>query len=115
VEQTHFPFVPVSHNGGHVDTRHVTFVKQNGDNGKKESSIHIHGDGLFYFDAHHNTVEDYNNALHEHELIRRDEVYISIDGSHTGIGGDQAWSTIIDEKHLAKAGVHRTRFNVKFD
>ena len=32
-----------------------------------------------------NTVEDYWIAGHEHELIRREEVYINIDGAMAGM------------------------------
>ena len=38
-------------------------------------------------------------AGHEHELIRREEVYINIDGAMAGIGGDMAWSNQLDDKH----------------
>ncbi|NLO83104.1 MAG: DUF4981 domain-containing protein [Clostridiales bacterium] len=108
VESTHFPFVPVSHNGSHVDTRWFTLHDEDG------HSITFTG-CLFTFDVHHNTVEDYWKANHEHELIRRDEIYINIDGAMAGIGGHMAWSTELDDKHKVPARKHCFEFNISFD
>jgi beta-galactosidase len=107
VEETHFPFVPVSHNGSHVDTRWFTLEDADG------NSITFTG-SLFTFDVHHNTVEDYWIAGHEHELIRREEVYINIDGAMAGIGGDMAWSNQLDDKHKVFAGKHQFEFYMSF-
>ena len=107
VSQTHFPFVPVSHNGSHADTRWFTLEDEDG------HSITFTG-SLFSFDVHHNSVEDYWEASHEHELIRRDEVYINIDGAMAGIGGDMAWSTDFDDTHKVFAGKHHFEFIMSF-
>lgn len=107
VEETHFPFVPVSHNGSHADTRWFSLKDHEG------NSITIKG-SLFSFDVHHNTVEDYWQASHEHELIRRDEVYINIDGAMAGIGGDMAWSDQLDDKHKVFAGKYHFEFIISF-
>ena len=77
------------------------------------NSITIKG-SLFSFDVHHNTVEDYWQASHEHELIRRDEVYINIDGAMAGIGGDMAWSDQLDDKHKVFAGKYHFEFIISF-
>lgn len=107
VESTHFPFIPVSHNGSHADTRWFTLENKNG------GKITFSG-APFSFDTHHNTVEDYWNARHEHELLRRKEVYIHIDGAIAGIGGDMAWSTELNDKHKVHAGQHHFGFTIRF-
>ncbi len=107
VSDTHFPFVPVSHNGSHADTRWFTLEDKEG------CSITVTG-SLFSFDVHHNTVEDYWNADHDHELIPRDEIYINIDGAMAGIGGDMAWSSQLDDKHKVFAGKHIFEFIMSF-
>ena len=107
VEDTHFPFVPVSHNGSHADTRWFTLRDKDG------RSITFTG-SLFTFDVHHNTVEDYWKTDHEHELIRREEVYINIDGAMAGIGGNMAWSTQLDDKDKVFAGKHCFEFYISF-
>ena len=107
VESTHFPFVPVSHNGSHADTRWFTLENKN------DGKIMFSG-AQFSFNVHHNTVEDYWNASHEHELIRRKEVYINVDGAMAGIGGDMAWSTELADKHKVHAGEHHFKFIISF-
>ncbi|HZJ82897.1 MAG TPA: glycoside hydrolase family 2 TIM barrel-domain containing protein [Clostridia bacterium] len=108
VEETHFPFVPVSHNGSHADTRWFALEDEDG------HKITFTG-SLFSFDVHHNTVEDYWKADHDHDLIRRDEIYINIDGAMAGIGGDMAWSTELDDKHKVFAGKHHFEFIISFE
>lgn len=69
--------------------------------------------GQFSFNAHHNTIEEYWNARHEHNLVRKDEIYLDIDGYHAGIGGDIAWSSEINPKHLIPAGQRRFGFTLE--
>ena len=105
VEQTHFAFVPPSHNGSHADTRWLELANPDGRN------LRISG-APFSFNVHHNTVEEYWQARHEHELVRHAESYLYLDGRMAGIGGNMAWSTEIDPKHLVPAGQHRFGFLV---
>lgn len=103
VEQLHFPFVPVSHNGTHSDTRRITLSRGDG------AAVTVFG-APFFFTAHHNTVQDYWQALHEQDLKRREEVFLQIDGFHSGIGGDMAWSTEIGRRHLLSLERHSGDF-----
>lgn len=105
VEDTHFPFVPPSHNGSHCDTRLLKIS-----NGAHTLSI---SGAPFSFDIHHNTPEDYFSARHEHELIRRKESCLCIDGAHAGIGGDMAWSTEMRDIHKVFAQELRFGFVMK--
>lgn len=98
IEGEHFAFIPPSENGGHEETRWVTVTNSKGRVLKITASI------PFHFDIHHNTIDDYKNAKHEHELIRRQESYLHIDCAHSGIGSDMSWSSVVaeDQKVLAK-------------
>ena len=96
VDETHFPFIPVSFNGSHSDTRWL--ILEN-DEGRK---MMISGDP-FAFTAQHYTVEDTWKAWHEHEIDRKEEIYLNLDAAQTGIGGDMAWSTEINPKHILQA------------
>jgi len=106
VEEQHFAFIPPSENGGHEGTRWLTLLNKQG-NGIKISSAKP-----FHFDIHHNTIEDYQKATHEHKLIRRSESYLHIDVAHFGIGSNMSWSTATDENHRIKAGSYNLKFNV---
>lgn len=107
VSGTHFPFVPVSHNGTHSDTRRVTLSREDG------AALTVSG-APFYFTAHHSTIEDYWNALHDCDLVRREEVFLHIDGFHSGIGGDMAWSTEISDRHLLRPGSYAFQVHLSF-
>ena len=106
VEATHFAFVPPSHNGSHADTRWLEV--KDADNRRLQVS-----GAPFSFNVHHNTVEEYWQARHEHELIRHAESYLYLDGRMAGIGGNMAWSSEIDAKHLVPAGEHRFGFRIQ--
>ncbi|HWT73429.1 MAG TPA: hypothetical protein VN258_01715 [Mobilitalea sp.] len=67
----------------------------------------------YHFDIHHNTIEDYKAAKHEHDLIRRKESYLHIDTAHAGIGGDMGWSTFVDETDRVKAKYYSLEFIIE--
>lgn len=102
VEDTHFPFIPVSENGAHCDTRSMTLTNE-------ARALSVEG-SLFSFDVHHNTIDEYRTVLHEHELVRHPESYLHLDGYRSGIGGDMAWSTEIDPNDVLHAGNFRFGF-----
>ena len=106
VSDQHVAFVPPSECGGHEDSRWVKIVNNEG------HSVLVGSSAPFHFDAHHSSIEDYWSAPHDHEIIKRAETYLHLDCRHTGIGGNMAWSTGIDEKHLVTAGVYRFRFDI---
>ena len=67
----------------------------------------------FHFDVHHNTIEDYQKARHEHELVRRVESFLHIDAAHCPIGGNMAWSTNLDPEERLKGGRYVLDFMVE--
>ncbi|MCL1856894.1 MAG: DUF4981 domain-containing protein, partial [Kiritimatiellaeota bacterium] len=93
VTDQHFPFVPVSECGGHEDTRHVELSAKDG------RTLRVTADVPFHFDAHHASILDYGNTLHDHELPRRAETFLNLDVKHAGIGGEMAWSTNLYPEH----------------
>ncbi|MDW7656427.1 MAG: beta-galactosidase small subunit, partial [Bacillota bacterium] len=101
VEQEHFPFIPPSENGGHEETRWLELQNDLG------QVIRFTPDKPCHFDVHHNTVTDYKDARHEHELQRRPESYLHLDAAHSGIGSDMGWSTVLDEQDQVPAEFSR--------
>ncbi|MEI6578685.1 MAG: glycoside hydrolase family 2 TIM barrel-domain containing protein [Eubacteriales bacterium] len=98
VEQQHFAFIPPAENGGHEKTRYVELQNEEG------RVLRISSGKPFHFDVHHNTKKDYQQAYHEHELIRREESFLHIDAAHSPIGGDMAWSTNMNSSERLKGG-----------
>jgi beta-galactosidase len=86
VDEQEFPFMPPCECGGKEDVRWLELVDDHG------TGIRISGTAPFHFDAHHSRTEDFIQAKHLHELIRRDEIYLNIDHKHAGLGGDEAWT-----------------------
>ena len=107
VTAQHFPFVPPSECGGHEDTRWLKLAHADG------REILVESPAPFHFDARHSSVADYFHAAHDHELTRRPETFLNLDFRQAGIGGNMAWSTVIDERHLVPALCHRFRFELK--
>jgi len=107
VAAQHFPFIPPSECGGHEEVRWVKLSHADG------RALFVESPAAFHFDAHHSSVEDYWAAKHDHELARRPETFLNLDCRHAGIGGNMAWSTVIDEKHLVPAGCYHFRFELR--
>ncbi|MFC6825127.1 glycoside hydrolase family 2 TIM barrel-domain containing protein [Halopelagius fulvigenes] len=80
VEELHTPYVAPQENGNRTDTRWVTFTDQRG------IGVHVAGDGTFDFSAHRYSTDDLEAADHRHELPRRDDVWVSLDHAHCGLG-----------------------------
>ena len=97
VDLEHFPFSPPSENGGHVKTRWLTLHK----NGK---GLRFSGDSPFHFDVRRNTTEDYWQAKHDHELPKRDEIFLHIDAVHAPIGSNMSWSSGIERDKVPTGG-----------
>ena len=102
----HIPFVPPSECGGHEETRWLKLSHADG------RELLVKSPGLFHFDAHHSSVADYYNAPHDHELLRRPETFLNLDAHHVGIGGNMAWCTVIDDRHLVPANCYRFRYEL---
>ena len=102
VDELGYDYAPPSENGGHDG---CIALELSGDCGK----LSVAAAKPFHFDAHHCTVEDLKAAMHTHEVPRRDEITLHLDAWHMPIGGDMAWSTMIDNAEAPHAGFHSLR------
>ena len=107
VTAQHFPFIPPAECGGHEDVRWMKLSNRNG------KALYVESSEPFHFDAHHSSGEDYRQAAHDHELVRRKETFLNLDCRHAGIGSHMAWSSVLEEPHRVPAGCYRFRFNLK--
>ena len=107
VNEMHFPFTPPAENGGRDGVRRVMFENENG------AKVIMYSATPFHFDAHHYTVSDIRDAMHDHELIRRPETVVHIDAAHAGIGGDMAWSTVQDPNFTIGPGDYTQTINIQ--
>jgi beta-galactosidase len=107
VTDQHFPFVPPSENGGHEETRRITFRNTTGE------TLRISSQTPFHFDVHHSSTEDYLAASHDHLLVRRPEIFLHIDAVHGPIGSDMAWSTNMPSRYSLGGGSYGLHFTIE--
>ena len=62
---------------------------------------------------HHNTVEDYQKAAHDHELPVRAESILHLDAAHAPIGSEMAWSIKLPEKYQVAGKDYYLEFEVE--
>lgn len=106
VEDTHSAFLPPCECGGFEDVRWLALS-----GGGRQ--LAVRAEGLLHFDAHYNTVQDYAQAEHDHELVRRGQITLHLDAAHAGLGGDDGWSKSLRAEYRLPAGVYRQRFVVQ--
>lgn len=107
VEGEHFVFCPPSENGGHEDCQEIILSDAEG------KSIRFFSPVPFHFDIHHNSIDDYKKAAHEHELIRRKESYLHIDTASCGIGSDMGWSSYVTDDAGVWPGGYELSFKIQ--
>ncbi|MCU4800547.1 DUF4981 domain-containing protein [Halobacteria archaeon HArc-gm2] len=80
VEELHTPYVRPQANGTRTDVRWATFTDGRG------VGIAVTGDSLLDVTAHDYARADLAAADHDHELPSRDEISVSLDHAHCGLG-----------------------------
>jgi len=81
VDEHYHPYVMPQENGNKTGVRWLTLQNGNG------AAIQIKGKDLFEFSVHHYTANDFYEALHTNELVRRDQVVLNLDHKQSGLGG----------------------------
>lgn len=109
VDAMHTPFVPPAECGGHEDVRDLVMKDKEG------HSIRFTGDTPFHFDARRFTVQALRDAAHDHEISRGETIFLHLDAAHAGIGGDMAWSTVLNGGHIIKPGVYTLGLEIEVE
>jgi beta-galactosidase len=107
VGDEHFPFVPPAETGGHEKTRWLKLTRKDG------KSLKVSSITPFHFDARHSTTEDYLCAAHDHELIRRPEIFVHIDAAHGPIGSEMSWSSKMPADYALGGGSYCLDFELE--
>jgi len=108
VSGEHFAFCPPAENGGHEGVKYIELENADG------RKLIIRPKQPVHFDVHHNSIADYQNAGHDHELPVRAETWLHIDAAHAPIGDDMAWSTGVDRKEMPAGGAYHLKFDIEF-
>lgn len=107
VSDEHFAFVPPAENGGHEETRWLTLADEEG------HSLCIRTKRPIHFDVHHNTVEEYRKAAHDHELPVHKESVLHLDAAHGPIGSEMAWSTRMPKAYAVTGGDYHMEIEIR--
>ncbi len=106
----HTRFVPPAENGGHEQTRYVVLSDGDGHALRVESrSV------PFHFDVRDYSTEQLRAANHDHELVRGKNIYLNVDAAHAGIGGDMAWSTVLNPQHVVQPGAYTANLTITIE
>jgi beta-galactosidase len=106
VEKQFVPYIDPSECGGHEDTRWLTLTDDHG------VGLRIEGSPVVHFSALHYKIDDLMAADHVYKLHRTDEVQLSIDGFHMGVGGDTGWTRNVHPEYLLNPSTYRFGFRL---
>ncbi len=91
VTAMHTPYVRPQANGNRADVRWARFTDGRG------VGLHVTGDSLLHVTAHRYTTDDLEAAAHGHELPERDEISVSLDHTHCGLGTGSCGPATLDQ------------------
>jgi beta-galactosidase/evolved beta-galactosidase subunit alpha len=80
VADLHTPYVRPQSNGNRTGVRWVAFTDDS------DAGLLATGDGLTAFRAHHYDEAALDEAAHQHDLARDDDVTVALDHAHLGLG-----------------------------
>ncbi len=106
VEEQYVPYIFPQENGNKTDVRWITLTD------KQKDGILVTGMPAFTVSAHHFTTEDLTKAEHTYDLKRREDITLSLDHKHMGVGGDDSWTPwTVHKKYRVPA--KETRFSIR--
>jgi len=91
VTDFHTPYVRPQANGNRTGVRWATFTDDHG------VGLHVTGDSHLSLTAHRYTTGDLEAADHDHDLPERDEISVSIDHMHCGLGTGSCGPPTLDQ------------------
>lgn len=107
VDEQECPYLVPGEWGGHEDTEWMELRDQAG------CGIRIQAETPFHFDAHRNSIREYEQAAHWHELPEGDRIWLHIDGIFAGLGGDTGWFQTIHPEYQIGAGEYTMSYRME--
>ncbi|WP_415379080.1 glycoside hydrolase family 2 TIM barrel-domain containing protein [Halosimplex sp. TS25] len=98
VTDLHTPYVRPQANGNRTDVRWATFTDERG------VGLRVTGDSPIDVTAHRYTTADLEAADHVHELPERDEVSVSLDHAHCGLGTGSCGPVTLEQYRVEPDG-----------
>ncbi|WP_019637508.1 glycoside hydrolase family 2 TIM barrel-domain containing protein [Paenibacillus fonticola] len=94
VDELFTPYIMPQENGSHNGTDWVIVSNEQG------MGLEITGTEPFSFNASHYTPEDLTQAMHAHELVRREETIVHLDYKMSGVGSNSCGPELLEAYRL---------------
>ena len=109
VHDNHVNYPKPQENGLHSDTHWMALHSSFG-NTLKVTSFQQD----FFFNAQNYSPWDLGRASHPSQIKKRDEVFVNLDLSHLGVGGDDSWSPKTHSEFLVNKTSYSGTFLIQF-
>ncbi|MGB0369625.1 MAG: beta-galactosidase, partial [Flavobacteriales bacterium] len=113
VDSMYFPYIRPQENGYHTDTRWLKLLDESG------NGIQIEANKTICFSALPNPYEDfqgnsvaYKESRHTIDIPNREGVFLHLDHSQRGLGGDDSWGAQPHEQYLLNESSYEYGFSV---
>lgn len=107
VAQRYHPFIYPCECGGIEDLRWAVLHDGNG------CGLAVAAEGALHFNALPFSTMQLETAKHTNELSATGAVYLTFDGKHAGLGGDNGWMRNLHPEYRVPPGRHVTSFRLK--
>jgi beta-galactosidase len=104
VAQLQTPYVMPQENGNRSDVRWATFLDASG------AGLRVEGEPFFDFTARPWSAEDLDAARHTAELRPRDQVFLTLDHAHQGLGSGSCGPGALPQHRLSAGATAFTLF-----
>jgi beta-galactosidase len=101
------PYIFPQENGGRTDVRWLALTDGEG------AGLWICGEKLLHFSALPFSTGQLFHADHDYKLVPDGNVYLCVDGRHSGLGGDSGWQPNIHPEYLVPPGRYICRLNLR--
>ncbi|KAF4388952.1 hypothetical protein F8388_026681 [Cannabis sativa] len=109
VDEMYVPYIVPGECSGRADVRWVTFQNMNGIGiyaSKYENSPPMQMSASFFSTA------QLDQAKHNDDLVKENNIEVHLDHKHMGVGGDDSWSPCVHDEYLIPIAPHS--FSIRF-
>lgn len=107
VDELVHPYISPQENGNRSDVRWLRLTRDDG------SGLLVTGEPTINFSVWPYTMADLEEATHDHELPRRNEICLNIDYQQMGVGGDDSWGAPVHPEFTLPAKPYRFQFRIR--
>jgi beta-galactosidase len=104
VSDLHVPYVFPSESGGRCGVRWLALAEANSGHGLLAACA---GGGALQASVSAFSLEAFDAATHDHDLVSDGFTHVHLDAAHMGVGGDDSWSPTVHKEFLVPPARYR--------